>query len=177
MYDNSIIVFTADHGDSLGEDGRWGHAYTIYPEIIRIPLIIHLPPPLQKSMVWNTKNVAFSTDITPSLYYLFGHRELMNHALFGRPLFTETEPEQTAYLKPWYLIASSYGAVYGILSNNGRSLYISDAVNYTDYFYDLEQDPAGTRNQTNASIKIESEKLIRQGIELINEMYRFNPGQ
>ncbi len=177
MYDNSIIVFTADHGDSLGEDGRWGHAYTIYPEIIRIPLIIHLPPQLQKSMVWNTQNVAFSTDITPSLYYLFGHRELINHALFGRPLFTETEAEQAAYLKPWYLIASSYGAVYGILSNNGRSLYISDAVNYTDYFYDLEQDPAGTRNQTNASIKIESEKLIRQGIELINEMYRFNPGQ
>jgi hypothetical protein len=176
LYDNSIIVFTADHGDSLGEDGRWGHAYTIYPEIVRIPLIIHLPPDLQKQVVWNTKNVAFSTDITPSLYYLFGHRNLINNPLFGRPLFTETEPEQTAYLKPWYLIASSYGAVYGILSNNGRSLYISDAVNYTDYFYDLEQDPAGSRNQTNGSIKTESEKLIREGIGLINEMYKFDPG-
>ncbi len=177
LYDNSIIIFTADHGDSLGEDGRWGHAYTIYPEIVRIPLIIHLPPDLQKRMTWNTKNVAFSTDITPSLYYLFGHRNLLNHPLFGRPLFTESEQEQTAYLKPWYLITSSYGAVYGILSNNGRSLYISDAVNYTDYFYDLEQDPAGTRNQTNASIKIESEKLIREGIEHINELYKFDPGK
>ena len=26
MYDDSIIVLTSDHGDSLGEDGRWGHA-------------------------------------------------------------------------------------------------------------------------------------------------------
>ncbi|MEW6126112.1 MAG: sulfatase-like hydrolase/transferase [Acidobacteriota bacterium] len=177
MYDNSVIVFTSDHGDSLGENGRWGHAYTIYPEIIRIPLIIHLPPHLQKGLVWNTQTLAFSTDITPSLYYLFGHRNLMNHPMFGRPLFTESEEEQSAYLQPWYLISSSYGAVYGILSNNGRSLYISDAVNYADYFYDLEHDPAGTHNQTNSFIKMENEKLIREGIEKINEMYRFNPAE
>ena len=30
-YERSIIVLTSDHGDSLGEDGRWGHAYTVFP--------------------------------------------------------------------------------------------------------------------------------------------------
>ena len=30
LYDNSVVVLTADHGDSLGEDGRWGHAIRWY---------------------------------------------------------------------------------------------------------------------------------------------------
>ena len=42
LYDYSVVVFTADHGDLLGEEGRWGHAYNLNPEVTRIPLIIHL---------------------------------------------------------------------------------------------------------------------------------------
>jgi arylsulfatase A-like enzyme len=173
LYDNSIIILTSDHGDSLGEEGRWGHAYTIFPEIIRIPLIVHLPESMRTTMVWDTKNVAFSTDITPSLYYLLGHKPIIKNELNGRPLFTGSQQEQTDYLRPWYLLASSYGAVYGILSNNGRALYIADGVNYTDYFYDLERDPAGTTNRVNPAITAENQKLIRDGIGAINQMYNF----
>ena len=43
LFDHSLIVVTADHGDSLGEQGRMGHAYTIFPEILQVPLIVHLP--------------------------------------------------------------------------------------------------------------------------------------
>jgi hypothetical protein len=173
LYDNSIIILTADHGDSLGEEGRWGHAYTLFPEIIRIPLIVHLPPGLRSQVVWDSHNVAFSTDITPSLYYLLGQKPITKDELLGRPLFTASQQEQTDYLRPSYMLASSYGAVYGILSNNGRSLYIADGVNYTDYFYDLEADPAGKMNLVNASVKAENQKLIFEGIGHINQVYKF----
>jgi arylsulfatase A-like enzyme len=175
LYDNSIIVLTADHGDSLGEDGRWGHAYTLFPEIIRIPLLIHLPQGLRNHLLWDTRNVAFSTDITPSLYYLLGHKPIAKNELTGRPLFTASQQEQTDYLRPSYLLASSYGAVYGILSNNGRSLYIADGVNYTDYFYDLERDPAGRTNLVNPAVKAEQQKLIFDGLERLNQAYKFSP--
>ena len=46
-YDNSIVIVTADHGDSLGEGGNWGHAVWLFPEIVRIPLIIHVPPAIE----------------------------------------------------------------------------------------------------------------------------------
>jgi hypothetical protein len=71
------------------------------------------------------------------------------------------------------LYKAENGAVYGVLSNNGRALYIADGVNYTDYFYDLETDPAGTTNRLNAAIKAENQKLIREGIAAINQMYHF----
>src|SRR5262249_37844154 len=108
LYEKSIVVLAADHGDSLGEGGRWGHAYTIYPEIRKIPLIIHLPAAMRDRYSHNTKLVTFSTDITPSLYYLLGHRPTTKHDMLGRPLFTEKAEEQGPYRQENYLICSSY---------------------------------------------------------------------
>jgi arylsulfatase A-like enzyme len=34
------FVITADHGEEFGERGSWGHAHTLYPEVMRIPLIV-----------------------------------------------------------------------------------------------------------------------------------------
>lgn len=33
-------IVTADHGEELGEHGGWGHAHTLFPEAIRVPLLI-----------------------------------------------------------------------------------------------------------------------------------------
>ena len=33
-------IVTADHGEELGEHGGWGHAHTLFPEVMRVPLLI-----------------------------------------------------------------------------------------------------------------------------------------
>lgn len=173
LYDNSIIVITSDHGDSYGEFGRYGHADFLFPEVTRIPLIIHLPSDLRDNVVWDTKQIAFSTDITPSLYYLLGHRPIMHGDLLGKPLFTQSMAEQQSYLKPEYLIASSYAPVYGILKKNGTSLFIADAVNHKTYFYDLAKDPLGIHNEVTPEIVGKNEPLIRQDIGTIDRFYGY----
>ena len=67
LYDQSLVVVTADHGDSLGEQGRMGHAYTIFPEILQVPLIVHLPSAWAASEA-DASAPAFTTDLTPTLY-------------------------------------------------------------------------------------------------------------
>jgi arylsulfatase A-like enzyme len=173
MYENSVVILTADHGDSLGEQGRWGHAYTIYPEIVRVPLIIHLPSAIRQGLAISTKAVAFSTDITPSLYYLLGHRPIVSDEMFGHPLFTERPEEQGQYRRESYLIASSYGAVYGILSGDGKSLFVSDAVSYKDYLFDLTTNDTGG-STANSSTKAKNEEKIRKGILAINHFYKYH---
>ncbi len=175
LYDNSIVVLTSDHGDSLGEGGRYGHAYTLFPEIVRVPLIIHLPPTLRKQLRWDENLVAFGSDVTPSLYYLLGRRPVEQHEVLGRPLFTETLEEQQRYIKDYQLLASSYGAVWGVLRENGRYLYIADGVNYTDYFFDLHTDPAGDRNLVDPTVRRQNRNLIEKGIHSLNAFYKFNP--
>ncbi|MGA7167912.1 MAG: hypothetical protein WBX08_02090, partial [Candidatus Sulfotelmatobacter sp.] len=113
-------------------------------------------------------------DITPSLYYLLGYRPTINSELFGRPLFTQTLEEQSAYLRPQYLIVCSYAPVYAILGGRGQSLFIVDAVNSKNYYYDLTQDPRGTLNHVTVRIRNENEALIRREVGLIDDFYHWH---
>jgi arylsulfatase A-like enzyme len=40
---DAIVVVTADHGEEFGERGSWGHAHTLYPEQLHVPLIVNGP--------------------------------------------------------------------------------------------------------------------------------------
>jgi len=165
------VVLTADHGDSLGEEGRWGHAYTIFPEILQIPLIMHLPARLREGLQYDPKALCFSTDITPSIYYLLGRRPVVAHAVLGRPLFTESLAEQQLYYRPSHLVVSSYGPVYGILRDGGRLLYIADGVNDREYFYELGSGSASTKMRVSPSIRTENRQMIREHLGAIHRLY------
>lgn len=41
-YDNALIIVASDHGEELGERGRFGH-WTVYDECARIPMLVKFP--------------------------------------------------------------------------------------------------------------------------------------
>ncbi|HEV2494186.1 MAG TPA: sulfatase-like hydrolase/transferase [Terriglobia bacterium] len=43
LYDRSLIILTADHGESLGEHGESTHGYFIYQSTVHVPLIVKWP--------------------------------------------------------------------------------------------------------------------------------------
>ena len=43
LYDSTLLVFVADHGEELGEHGQLGHAHDLYREVLDIPLIVKWP--------------------------------------------------------------------------------------------------------------------------------------
>src|SRR5262249_30270812 len=43
LYDDSVIIVTADHGESLGAHGEETHGIFLYDETIRVPLLAKLP--------------------------------------------------------------------------------------------------------------------------------------
>jgi hypothetical protein len=130
---------------------------------------------VKKRVVWDDQEPSFSLDITPSLYYLLGHKPVEKNPLFGRPLFTANKEEAARYLRSQYLLVSSYAAVYGLLSKGGQSLFIVDAVNHRNYFYDLAHDPQGIHNRVTPELRDAGEPDIRQEIRLIDDFYHFSP--
>jgi arylsulfatase A-like enzyme len=146
LYADSIVVLTADHGESLGESGHKGHALELTPQVLRIPLIVHLPTAMRDKYVYDPQQIAFTTDIVPSLYYLLGHRPIVKDERFGRPMFTMTLEEQAEYARKSYLVISSYGPIYGILSSNGTGLFVANAVTGENQFFNLARDPGGTHS-------------------------------
>lgn len=43
LYDDAMIVFTADHGEEFYEHNGWSHGPTVYEEVTHVPLIIKFP--------------------------------------------------------------------------------------------------------------------------------------
>ena len=43
LRDNTAVIVTSDHGESLGQHGLMGHGTSLYIEQIRVPLIVHYP--------------------------------------------------------------------------------------------------------------------------------------
>jgi hypothetical protein len=175
MWDTSLIVVTADHGDSLSEGGQWGHAYSLAPEILRVPLVVKLPRAQQGVLKADPGAIAFITDITPTLYYVLGHRPIRDNDLLGRPLFTEELREQKPYLRGDFLVASSYGPVWGILGENGRKLYVADAINFRDTVYEIPKDGATKSRDPEPGERRRAHELLRTKIQAIAEWYHYTP--
>jgi hypothetical protein len=126
-----------------------------------------------KSLAFNREAPSFLIDITPSLYYLLGHRPIVKGELLGRPLFTDTPEEAARYLSTSYLVASSYGPVYALLENSGHSLYVADGVEYTDHLYEWEEGPSVSTSNVTPEIRADRQQQIRNDINAISRFYNF----
>ena len=43
LYDGSLIILTADHGEAFFEHGHWTHVVSLYEEVVGVPLIVKWP--------------------------------------------------------------------------------------------------------------------------------------
>jgi hypothetical protein len=175
LFDDSIVIVTSDHGDSLGEGGRWGHAYTIYPEVLRVPLIVHLPSWLRQQVTTDLARPTFTTDITPTLYSLLGHEPAALGRLYGEPMIVPAGRPLSDRRHEPFLVASSYGPVYGMLRHNGRRLFIANAVEGRDTLHDLSGGGNGRRIALSEGERLLNWNLIREDIGRLAAQYRFTP--
>ena len=174
LYEDSIVILTSDHGDSLGESKRWGHAYTIFPEIVRIPLLVHMPSRLRAQLTADLDAASFLTDLTPSLYTLLGYHVDPHDWPQGRSLFVPPGTDTSWRRREPAFIASSYGPVYGVLRDNGRMLYIADGVNTRDYAYDIS-GLKPIRVGVTPAMRTADRTLIHEKIAALASLYQFTP--
>jgi hypothetical protein len=176
LYDNSIIIVTSDHGDATGEFGRNSHSLVIYPEIMRVPLIVHLAKPMQGKFVHDDDRVSALIDVTPSLYYLLGHRPIVSNPLFGHPLLMETAEELHSYHRDDLFLASDVRAAYGLLADKGRYFYATYDSPAQSYLYDLAQDPNGEHNVLTNELKKRYDERVIEHLHEIADFYGYKPG-
>ncbi|MFC2162645.1 sulfatase [Candidatus Altiarchaeota archaeon] len=70
-YDDTLIIFTSDHGEEFNEHGIVGyHGHTLYNELLRVPLIVKLPGNRNKGLI--KKEIVRSIDIAPTILDVLG---------------------------------------------------------------------------------------------------------
>ncbi len=160
-----LIVFTADHGESLGEhDYYWDHGDYVYNAASRIPLAILLPPGHEARGAGSYNDWVSITDIVPTVFDLIGlampgsMKEQMdgrslapamrNQTLPARPVFVESGRSQFFRLirgRSANTIAGRFRAVY---SGDWKLIWApghSDA-SLSWQIYNLAADPHETVN-------------------------------
>lgn len=69
QYDNTVIVFTSDHGEYLGEFEKWGKSYPAPDCVSRVPLLIRSPEGKPDHVC---DQLVEAVDILPTLLQLAG---------------------------------------------------------------------------------------------------------
>jgi arylsulfatase A-like enzyme len=72
LYDDSLIVILADHGEAMYEHKAWGHSMNVFEETVHIPLLVKFPASM--NLKGRVRTVVQLTDVFPTLADLFGQR-------------------------------------------------------------------------------------------------------
>jgi arylsulfatase A-like enzyme len=85
LYDETLIIFTADHGEEFCERGNhWiGHTRTVYQELIHVPLIIKVPNKNDYQVIAEYVGLI---DILPTLIKHLGLRTSEKVEMEGEPI-------------------------------------------------------------------------------------------
>jgi arylsulfatase A-like enzyme len=140
LANKTLFVLTSDHGTEFCEHGRFDHGFTLYDELIRVPLVVKLPGQTTGSVI--DANVS-SIDVMPTILDLLDvplsdqvRRQLRGESLVStlqgqsqeRNVFSETDYREYTYKR-------------AILTPEGWKLICTLESGRCE-LYDLHVDPA-----------------------------------
>jgi arylsulfatase A-like enzyme len=164
LEEDTIVVFTADHGDMPGAHNRFDKGAYFYEEVWRIPLVIKYPgkvPSQQESWV----NLI---DLAETFYELIGPDEKTLKSRFGKSLLSlvgtdKSDGRPNRAFGVYDLYNGISMAVRAIRDPRYKYIWNPQSI---DEFYDLDSDPGELNNL------IDSPSLTDIQSRLKSEMFK-----
>lgn len=143
--ENTLIIFTSDHGDMCGAHKMMDKHYIMYDDVVRVPLIMQWPGVISENTV-NNDFVYNCLDIPPTIMDILG---LSKEGHFhGRSLLPILKGDKLTLWRD-EVVSTYNGQQFGLYSQrmirNRRWKYVWNATDI-DELYDLENDPAELYN-------------------------------
>ena len=141
--DDTIIVFTSDHGDMMGEHGLFLKGFMHYRGTLQVPLIVDSP----HAAAGRTDRLASSIDIAPTLLDLAGVAEY--DGIQGQSLTPLLDPTEDAEVRDFVLIEDDVATITAKLTPipaKTRTV-VAEGYRYTrnskgeEQLFDLRADP------------------------------------
>jgi arylsulfatase A-like enzyme len=165
--DNTVVVFTSDHGDGIGSH-RWNQKTIFYDEISRVPFIISWKGCTRRCGRDRQHLVNLGTDLFPSLFDFAGIPKPAHlRGLSAAPAaLGQRDAPRHQYIVSENNHHSGSGnptTVHGRMLRSARYKYIRyNEGEPAEQLFDLELDPGETRDLT----------LVRETQDVINEHRR-----
>jgi len=146
IIDDTLIVFTSDHGDTSGGHGMMDKHYILYDDVTRVPLIVRYPKIFEKGYVCD-EFVSNCLDFAPTIESLTGISPAgIRHGVSLMDTIAGKNPEK-------FSVSTSNGQQFGLFTQRSiRDHRFKLIWNLTDIneFYDLETDPGEKVNLINS---------------------------
>ena len=133
--EDTVVVVTADHGDSLGEHGYLGHRLYLYEELVRVPLVIAHPTAFPAGTTVDDQ--VELGDLFPTLLHLAGV-DLPEGATPFRNLAGGAPPPPFAVLENTAPKALDLVQMRALRTPGRKFIWRSDG---RHELFDLERDP------------------------------------
>ena len=147
LWDKTIVIVAADHGEALLDHGWIGHNVQLFEESARVPLIVRFPPAAGVSSR-RVGALADLLDLGPTIADLFGvlGQGGSDRAFTGRSLLPVVEgaPGKPAVLTRTIWDRPIYARV------EGPHKLVYDTRTGSQHLYDLEADPAERTDRASA---------------------------
>lgn len=143
MADDTVIIFTADHGDMLGERGLW-YKMNFFEHSARVPFILHHPTRFEPSVIESHVSLI---DIAPTLLDLAGIE--IPSTLDGSsvlPLIDADEPARGVLGE--YLGEGAIAPIFMIRRGQWKFVWSEPD---PAQLYDLDADPSELHNLASGS--------------------------
>ncbi|MBN1657235.1 MAG: sulfatase-like hydrolase/transferase [Anaerolineae bacterium] len=141
--DNTVILYTSDHGDMLGGHGLRSKGPMMYQEITNIPLIVHIPGGPRGAV---SHSLASHVDLIPTMLDLTGiERPPALHGTSLVPILRDPDVSvQDSVMVSFTRFAinhDDWGEFYPIRCLVGDRYKLAVNLFETDELYDLQTDP------------------------------------
>lgn len=151
--DDTLVVFTADHGDMCGSHRMMDKHYVLYDDVVHVPLLIRYPGVAEPGTTCSRFVYSF-LDLPPTLLELLSLRLPEAGQLHGRSLLPllSGAVDRAADSAEWReeVVASYNGQQFGLYTQRmirtAEWKYIWNLTD-TDELYDLAADPAELVNR------------------------------
>jgi arylsulfatase A-like enzyme len=138
LWDEVAVIVSGDHGEMLFEHGYYGHNIQVFEEIIRVPMIVRLPPAFGLAGR-RVPALTSHLDVAPTVADLLGvaGRGGSDRAFKGRSLLQVARSGQGARGVVSRTIDSR--PTYALVT--GRYKLLHDLPTGEEQLYDLQNDP------------------------------------
>jgi arylsulfatase A-like enzyme len=138
LWDDTLIVLTADHGEEFFEHGGMAHGTSLYDELIHVPLVLKPPKRWRAPAGARVDALVESRDLLPTFLEAAGAKLPPEPA--ARSLL-RWAVEQNG--KPPEFVVSELGTTVAVRTRTHKLIVEQDR---SERLYDLEHDPGETRD-------------------------------
>lgn len=169
LYDNMLVSFISDHGEMGGRRALVDKGVYLYPDIVRVPMVLKLPKAMPRSHAAIDSPVSL-LDLSQTLLDFAGIKPEAKHDGISLLPYLEngrgSEDRSLLFFGGWHVGVNFDCGIQHLAHDGHRYLYAYNCTSDFDELYDLDSNDAVNLIRSAEHAKVREELIHRLGAAL-----------